>query len=150
MDVEPNNQNLREQHFTEWQRRSLFTQAASFTVTSNSPHQIYGMPNYINPDYAISKPNHGDSGYRKRPRRKPEEINRVYICNWLGCVKAYGNLSHLNSHVKNAAHGPKRERKGIVDLFTHLISRVSTEILRANPYTGRRTRTGKCREFPSQ
>ncbi|KAG8934251.1 hypothetical protein FRC02_010312 [Tulasnella sp. 418] len=45
---------------------------------------------------------------RKRPRRKYEEIERLYSCNYQGCTKSYGTLNHLNAHVTMQRHGPKR------------------------------------------
>jgi hypothetical protein len=53
-----------------------------------------------------------DSTYVKRPRRRAEEVERLYTCSWPGCDKSYGALNHLNTHVRNAEHGPKREPKG--------------------------------------
>ncbi|KAI9786192.1 MAG: hypothetical protein M1839_007602 [Geoglossum umbratile] len=44
----------------------------------------------------------------KRPRRRYEEIERMYKCGWSGCEKAYGTLNHLNAHVTMQAHGQKR------------------------------------------
>jgi len=44
----------------------------------------------------------------KRPRRRYEEIERMYKCGWNGCEKAYGTLNHLNAHVTMQAHGQKR------------------------------------------
>ncbi|KAI7899686.1 uncharacterized protein BX663DRAFT_440625 [Cokeromyces recurvatus] len=45
---------------------------------------------------------------KKRPRRRYDEIERLYHCNWPGCSKAYGTLNHLNAHVSMQKHGPKR------------------------------------------
>ncbi|KAK9471375.1 uncharacterized protein V1510DRAFT_407867 [Dipodascopsis tothii] len=45
---------------------------------------------------------------QKRPRRRYEEIERIYKCGWQGCEKAYGTLNHLNAHVTMQTHGPKR------------------------------------------
>ncbi|KIY53358.1 hypothetical protein FISHEDRAFT_14728, partial [Fistulina hepatica ATCC 64428] len=45
---------------------------------------------------------------KKRPRRRYDEIERLYQCNWNGCTKAYGTLNHLNAHVTMQKHGPKR------------------------------------------
>ncbi|KAK9453776.1 hypothetical protein V1511DRAFT_489629 [Dipodascopsis uninucleata] len=45
---------------------------------------------------------------QKRPRRRYEEIERIYKCGWQGCEKAYGTLNHLNAHVTMQNHGPKR------------------------------------------
>ncbi|CRK19067.1 hypothetical protein BN1723_017741 [Verticillium longisporum] len=44
----------------------------------------------------------------KRPRRRYEEIERMYKCGWQGCEKAYGTLNHLNAHVTMQSHGTKR------------------------------------------
>ncbi|ORY33059.1 hypothetical protein BCR39DRAFT_557250 [Naematelia encephala] len=45
---------------------------------------------------------------RKRPRRRFDEIERLYLCGWNGCEKAYGTLNHLNAHVAMQKHGDKR------------------------------------------
>ncbi|KAF2398491.1 hypothetical protein EJ06DRAFT_558322 [Trichodelitschia bisporula] len=44
----------------------------------------------------------------KRPRRRYEEIERMYKCGFNGCEKAYGTLNHLNAHVTMQSHGAKR------------------------------------------
>ncbi|SPO02907.1 related to putative transcriptional regulator [Cephalotrichum gorgonifer] len=48
------------------------------------------------------------SQQHKRPRRRYEEIERMYKCGWNGCEKAYGTLNHLNAHVTMQGHGSKR------------------------------------------
>jgi hypothetical protein len=48
----------------------------------------------------------------KRPRRRYEEIERMYKCGWNGCEKAYGTLNHLNAHVTMQSHGAKRTPEG--------------------------------------
>ncbi|KAJ2918621.1 hypothetical protein MD484_g1731, partial [Candolleomyces efflorescens] len=45
---------------------------------------------------------------KKRPRRRYDEIERLYQCSWPDCSKAYGTLNHLNAHVTMQKHGPKR------------------------------------------
>ncbi|GJJ70091.1 transcription factor CON7 [Entomortierella parvispora] len=45
---------------------------------------------------------------KKRPRRRFDEIERLYVCNWQDCEKSYGTLNHLNAHVNMQKHGPKR------------------------------------------
>jgi len=45
---------------------------------------------------------------KKRPRRRYDEIERHYACNFPGCTKSYGTLNHLNAHVQMQKHGPKR------------------------------------------
>ncbi|KAK0566239.1 hypothetical protein OC844_000842 [Tilletia horrida] len=46
--------------------------------------------------------------HKKRPRRRYDEIERLYPCNWPGCTKSYGTLNHLNAHVAMQKHGAKR------------------------------------------
>lgn len=50
----------------------------------------------------------------KRPRRRFEEIERMYKCGWQGCEKAYGTLNHLNAHVTMQSHGNKRTPEGML------------------------------------
>ncbi|GAO46978.1 hypothetical protein G7K_1192-t2 [Saitoella complicata NRRL Y-17804] len=45
---------------------------------------------------------------QKRPRRRYDEIERLYKCGYQGCEKAYGTLNHLNAHVSMQGHGAKR------------------------------------------
>ena len=49
---------------------------------------------------------------RRRKRRRWDEIDRKYACNFEGCTRAYGSLSHLNDHVSLQNHGPKRRASG--------------------------------------
>lgn len=53
----------------------------------------------------------------KRPRRRYEEIERMYKCGWNGCEKAYGTLNHLNAHVTMQSHGVKRTPEGMGNPF---------------------------------
>lgn len=41
---------------------------------------------------------------KKRPRRRYDEIERLYHCSWPSCSKAYGTLNHLNAHVSMQKH----------------------------------------------
>jgi hypothetical protein len=49
---------------------------------------------------------------KKRPRRRFDQIERLYPCRWDGCDKAYGTLNHLNAHVSMQKHGQKRKPEG--------------------------------------
>lgn len=49
---------------------------------------------------------------KKRPRRRYDEIERLYQCSWPDCTKAYGTLNHLNAHVTMQKHGSKRTPGG--------------------------------------
>lgn len=48
-----------------------------------------------------------NNGY-KRHRKKFNEIERYYKCNYENCDKAYGTLNHLNTHITIQGHGKKR------------------------------------------
>ncbi|KAJ5907583.1 hypothetical protein N7495_000265 [Penicillium taxi] len=77
-----------------------YTPAA--TVSSASPVALAGF----RPVYSFV-PIPG-AQQNKRPRRRYEEIERMYKCGWNGCEKAYGTLNHLNAHVTMQSHGAKR------------------------------------------
>lgn len=49
---------------------------------------------------------------KKRPRRRYDEIERMYSCSYPSCTKSYGTLNHLNAHVQMQGHGPKRSPAG--------------------------------------
>lgn len=44
----------------------------------------------------------------KRKRKKFNEVERFYSCNYHNCNKSYGTLNHLNSHIFLQNHGKKR------------------------------------------
>jgi hypothetical protein len=50
----------------------------------------------------------GGPAHKKRPRRRYDEIERLYGCGFNGCDKSYGTLNHLNAHVAMQKHGEKR------------------------------------------
>ncbi|KIO26628.1 hypothetical protein M407DRAFT_24072 [Tulasnella calospora MUT 4182] len=88
------------------------------SITLTAPN----VPYHPRIQYPISSPGSSDqpssrqysfvslpgNAMRKRPRRKFDEIERLYSCNFPGCTKAYGTLNHLNAHVSMQRHGPKR------------------------------------------
>ncbi|PWZ02228.1 hypothetical protein BCV70DRAFT_59172 [Testicularia cyperi] len=53
---------------------------------------------------------------KKRPRRRYDEIERLYPCSWPGCNKSYGTLNHLNAHVAMQKHGSKRSPAEFKDM----------------------------------
>lgn len=59
----------------------------------------------------------------KRPRRRYEEIERMYKCGWNGCEKAYGTLNHLNAHVTMQSHGAKRTPEGMFLINSFLLEK---------------------------
>ena len=65
---------------------------------------------------AGSQGHQSSGGPRKRPRRRYDEIERLYSCSWPGCQKSYGTLNHLNAHVAMQKHGPKRSPAEFKDM----------------------------------
>lgn len=62
------------------------------SVSSNSSDKIYSF---------VTIPG---TNQKKRPRRRYDEIERLYHCTWSGCTKSYGTLNHLNAHVSMQQH----------------------------------------------
>ncbi|KAG9119444.1 hypothetical protein FRC07_005530, partial [Ceratobasidium sp. 392] len=57
------------------------------------------------------------STIRKRPRRRYDEIERLYSCSFEDCTKAYDTLNHLNLHVTMQKHGARRNPSGFKELW---------------------------------
>jgi hypothetical protein len=117
-----------EPNYSFWQ--SSHTHAIPSVI---SPHDIHPYPTAEMESTLMGKrrkPSRGDSEYVKRPRRRAEEVDRQYNCTFPGCDKAYGALNHLNTHVRNANHGPKREPKGLKSRKYNLISRIPRDTAR--------------------
>ncbi|KAK7033683.1 hypothetical protein VNI00_012683 [Paramarasmius palmivorus] len=61
------------------------------------------------PDASLDNPSRAWSFLEtQQKRRRPDEVERKYKCNWSHCRKSYGSLNHLNTHVLRQKHGPKR------------------------------------------
>lgn len=71
----------------------------------------------------------------KRPRRRYEEIERMYKCGWNGCEKAYGTLNHLNAHVTMQSHGAKRTPEGLSCFSYYLFLRKTRHLLFRSRYS---------------
>ena len=86
-------------------------------AVGSAPHAVYPQPsNWAQGGHPLSTvysfvPIPGAQQH-KRPRRRYEEIERMYKCGWNGCEKAYGTLNHLNAHVTMQGHGTKRTPEG--------------------------------------
>ena len=61
----------------------------------------------LNPHKTCAFVSHPGLTVRKRPRRRYDEIERLYRCAWPDCTKSYGTSSHLNAHVAMPKHGPR-------------------------------------------
>ncbi|KDN40932.1 hypothetical protein RSAG8_07800, partial [Rhizoctonia solani AG-8 WAC10335] len=103
--------------------QSLGSSSSNSTGMPASPDQVAMQPNGLVaglPERATppSATNPGQRTYafvslagstiRKRPRRRYDEIERLYACSFEDCTKAYGTLNHLNAHVTMQKHGQKR------------------------------------------
>ncbi|KAF3492254.1 uncharacterized protein GIQ15_01771 [Arthroderma uncinatum] len=88
-------------------------QSHDMTQYQSHPPQMYARPDWPH-QYGGHQPgmpgpySSPASAQHKRPRRRYEEIERMYKCGWNGCEKAYGTLNHLNAHVTMQSHGAKR------------------------------------------
>lgn len=45
----------------------------------------------------------------RRHRKKFDQVERLFKCNYGTCQKSYGTLNHLNHHIVLQSHGPKRK-----------------------------------------
>jgi len=120
-----------------------FSRPAQPMITSISPSEIHH--NHYLSDSARGRhtgnilfgerrgSRRNDSTYVKRPRRRAEEVERLYTCSWPGCDKSYGALNHLNTHVRNAEHGPKREPKEFKEVRREQKARLARTKLENNP-----------------
>lgn len=79
-----------------YQTTSVSTPTSAAPASVRGPAQVYSF---------VPIPG---AQQHKRPRRRYEEIERMYKCGWNGCEKAYGTLNHLNAHVTMQSHGAKR------------------------------------------
>ncbi|OZJ02022.1 hypothetical protein BZG36_05228 [Bifiguratus adelaidae] len=78
-------------------------------------------------------------GTKKRPRRRYNEIERLYACNYPGCTKSYGTLNHLNAHVSMQGHGPKRLPAEFKDMRKQRRKQKREEATRQNANNNNRT-----------
>ncbi|KAI9699739.1 MAG: hypothetical protein M1836_002774 [Candelina mexicana] len=46
----------------------------------------------------------------KRARRRGDEIDKIFFCDHEGCGKAYGQLHHLNEHIRKSGHGKEKDK----------------------------------------
>lgn len=95
--------NQNHHHLHQQQRRP--STGHSTTLADAAAHQM-GLLNHN------EEPSSGPA-HKKRPRRKFDQIERLYLCGFEGCNKAYGTLNHLNAHVSMQKHGQKRRPEGM-------------------------------------
>lgn len=58
---------------------------------------------------------------KKRPRKKYNEVERLYQCTYQNCTKAYGTLNHLNAHVSMQGHVNITTISMFSQVFTNLV-----------------------------
>ncbi|KAF8637648.1 hypothetical protein AX17_002716 [Amanita inopinata Kibby_2008] len=94
------------------------TSNPGFNIGLNPPSSSHSHTAQNNPEPEHSSADNANRTYsfvalpgnavKKRPRRRYDEIERLYQCSWPDCTKAYGTLNHLNAHVTMQKHGAKR------------------------------------------
>jgi hypothetical protein len=99
---------------------------------SDDEHDIVTADPAVSKTYSfVSLPG---NAVKKRPRRRYDEIERLYHCSWSGCTKSYGTLNHLNAHIVMQRHGSKRTPAGEIHSlfrdgsFNGLIDRIRDRI----------------------
>ena len=84
-------------------------QVASQGATSTDSCSVADEPSLSAHTFAPAQP----AARRTRARRRrPVEIDRLYKCGWNGCLRAYGTIGNLNTHVSVKGHGAKRTLDG--------------------------------------
>ena len=96
------------------------TSTSSNAPTTHQPDNITGEPSSVSNSKQYSFITLPDI-FRKRPRRRYDEIERLYQCSWQDCTKSYGTLNHLNAHITMQKHGPKRSPNGKPYSYSHSI-----------------------------
>ncbi|ESZ99355.1 hypothetical protein SBOR_0280 [Sclerotinia borealis F-4128] len=84
----------------------------------------------------------------KRPRRRYEEIDRMYKCGYHGCEKAYGTLNHLNAHVTMQSHGNKRTPEEFKEIRKEWKARKKDEEQKRKEADSARSVAGPSSEIP--
>ncbi|CCH45934.1 hypothetical protein BN7_5521 [Wickerhamomyces ciferrii] len=105
---------------------SLYQHGQPHQQVQHYQPQLYDHnPHVQHPQYQTYSTHHHDQTLnsqpkKKRPRRKANEMERLYACNYNNCKNSYGTLNHLNAHITFKRHGPKRkpeEFKQIRELY---------------------------------
>lgn len=90
-------------------RPSVFSGHSSHPYATSPGHYSYGPGSIDSSGHErLYNFNILPGAPRKRARRRFDEVERLYDCNYPGCTKAYGTLNHLNAHITMQKHGPKR------------------------------------------
>ncbi|KAA8895332.1 hypothetical protein FN846DRAFT_911898 [Sphaerosporella brunnea] len=56
----------------------------------------------------------GHGPRRSLKKRRPSEIDRIYVCGWNNeCKNAYPTITSLNAHVTRKGHGPRRTQREV-------------------------------------
>ena len=64
------------------------------------------MPQTQVPQHSIL----ADNKRGRRFRRRYNQIVRKYPCSFPGCIKSYGSLNHLNTHIVTKKHGHRKSK----------------------------------------
>lgn len=64
----------------------------------------------------ISHPSASSAHTKKRQRKRFEDVERLYYCDFKNCNKGYGSLTHLNEHRVIQKHGARKK----IEDFKHI------------------------------
>ncbi|EGG08134.1 uncharacterized protein MELLADRAFT_71473 [Melampsora larici-populina 98AG31] len=87
---------------------SNLSSSSPVTSSSNSLETVHPLLPHQLPRHDSQPYQFNLGAPRKRARRRFDEVERLYDCNYPGCTKGYGTLNHLNAHIAMQKHGPKR------------------------------------------
>ncbi|KAK6868974.1 C2H2 finger domain transcription factor CON7 [Candida tropicalis] len=79
----------------------------SFSIAAAPLQQSHvAMPQTQVPQHSIL----ADNKRGRRFRRRYNQIVRKYPCSFPGCIKSYGSLNHLNTHIVTKKHGHRKSK----------------------------------------
>lgn len=76
---------------------------AAATATTSLPISATGLSTDLDPTAH-------DAKRGRRFRRRYNQIVRKYPCSFPGCLKSYGSLNHLNTHIVTKKHGHRKSK----------------------------------------
>lgn len=76
----------------------------------NQMHQLLYNPLHHQSHLALDLDPLHESKRGRRFRRRYNQIVRKYNCSYPGCVKSYGSLNHLNTHIVTKKHGHRKSK----------------------------------------
>lgn len=92
---------------------STLTPSPTLTTVTPSSNSLLNSNNATGNQ---AKPAGNSTTTYRRPRRRSDQIERYYKCNFENCTKSYGTLNHLNAHISFQNHGERRKPHEFKDI----------------------------------